>query len=97
MRPRSAGSTRSPFAISGIATASFIRRIAAQSAVAAAEHYLGHLLIQIVFAMHNLQAQQVTIKGNRRFQIDDRDTDMIKTEQPGQHTPEIGGHWGHGH
>ena len=47
--------------------------------------------------MHNPQAQQITIKGNRRFQIDDCDADMIKTEQPGQHTPEIGGHWGHGH
>jgi hypothetical protein len=74
-----------------------LKLIATRSALSVAQHHLGHLLVQVVFTMHHLETQHVTIEGNRRVQVGDSDTDMIKTEQIGQHTPKIGGHSGHGH
>jgi hypothetical protein len=74
-----------------------LKLISSRFAVPAAQHHLGYLLVQVVFAMYHLETQQVAIEDERGVQIGDGDTDMIKTEQIGQHTPEIGGHSGHGH
>jgi hypothetical protein len=74
-----------------------LKLIASRLALSVAQHHLGHLLVQVVFPMHYLKTQQVSIEGNRRVQIGDSDTDMIKTEEFWQHTPKIGGHSGHGH
>jgi hypothetical protein len=74
-----------------------LKLIAFLSAFSTGQHHLGHLLVKILFAMHDPQTEQVTVEGHRCVQIGDCDTNMIKTEQTWQHILEIGGHSGHGH
>jgi hypothetical protein len=58
-------------------------KVASWSALSAAQHHLRHLLVGVLFAMHQLETQQVTIEGNRRVQVGDGYPDMIKAEQIG--------------
>jgi hypothetical protein len=74
-----------------------LKLIADSPAFTADQHDFGDLLVKVFFAMHHAHTKQVTIEAHRCPEIGDCDTDMIETEQAGQHTPEIGRHSGHAH
>ena len=69
-----------------------LKLVARRSGLAGRQHDLGHLLLSVVLAVHDPQPKQVTVEGDRRLQIGDGDTDMIKTESdPGSTAARSGG------
>jgi hypothetical protein len=74
-----------------------LKLVSHRSGVAVGKHDLGYLLLRIVLTVHDLQAEDVTVEGNRRLHVGDGNADMIKTKQTRKHSGEIGGFSGHEH